>query len=183
MMTTIVRFRKIYIISALSVVILIIICAVFIGGKSSPGSAALPLADNFSCDISLKYSGMSLSGSITRTGPGQCTVTIKEPKALGGMRFDVTGEGIEISYGKLKLPLGSIDIPESNLFEPLCRTLDAAMSPDGLKMDRIDGKNVFHGKSSLSSFEITCADDGQILNIKIPGYELDVNMENYSVNK
>ena len=182
-MTTTVRFRKIYILIAVSAVILIAIGAVLIGGKSSSRSSATPLADNFSCDISLKYSGMSLSGSITRTGPGHCTITLKEPKTLSGMRFDLTGEGMEISYGELKLPLGSINIPESNLFEPLCRALDAAVVPDSLKADRIDGKNVFYGTSHLSSFEIACADDGRILSIKIPKYELDVSMENYITNK
>ena len=159
--------------------LLVVIGIMVLGKKSASASAAPPEATNFQCDISLQYAGMSLGGSISRPGPGHCTITLNDPESLKGLCFDIADGEIDISYGGLKLPIGSLDIPESNIMQPLCKALDTAASIENLQIDRRDGNYVFYGPSTLSDFELLCSGDGRILKLALSKYELDIDFDNY----
>lgn len=151
----------------LAVLPLTLFCLV---GCRGSGQNAKPMTEGFTCQATIRYGELDVTGQMTCQKDGKIAVSFTLPKSLQGITLGYDGKEMTMSLGEMEMTLPAEKVPDSGLIRCLAQTLTAT-HPKGEKTDR--GIRIT-GESGGDAYVLVCdAQTGYPLSLSVPSQSLE----------
>lgn len=153
--------------------------------RSSPPAAdqrdvAAALSRPFDAKATIKLKDLVMTADVNRTGQGQATIQINEPKTLSGMAFAYDGQDIRVSYKGLTVKLDENSKLVSSVASIIVNSIDAASSESGVDVRLDGGALVISGESDSGRFQITLdKENGSIATLNVPELDFECRFDDF----
>lgn len=164
-----------------TILLILILAVTFIGlskrkVEKSPEKIVSNLANPFTASATIDMDGLVMEGDINKTESGECTISIKEPKTLEGMKFAYDGEDITVSYKGLSIALDEDSKLVSSAGNIIVNAINKASSKEGVDITLDEKTIIVDGNCESGDFQIKMdKETGSMMSLNLP--ELDFECE------
>lgn len=160
-------------------VLILLICILFMGGCSSEKNKTPPMPElNFKGDISVTYNNYNLECSIYNNLAKGCTITVKEPGLLSGLKMIVKGGNCKLEMGRVSYEFDPAALKQTEFATSLSDALVSVLNTT--KYSQLDdGSWKYTGQTEIGQFIlIQDGETGYPISLEIPEADLSVNFKN-----
>ncbi|MBC8570088.1 hypothetical protein [Zongyangia hominis] len=150
------------------------------GSRLSEEQVSEKLQTDFASTAKIKYKGIEAEAQVKKAD-GTCVLDFTAPENLNGMQFSLSGEKLGIGYKGFHVDLDPNSAVGGAAVKMLVKAIQTAAEKNGV--DIAVEKDAVQITSTQQSFQFTMrldAKSGNILNIQVPGEELDISFENFT---
>ncbi|MEG0571262.1 MAG: hypothetical protein RR497_06415 [Oscillospiraceae bacterium] len=138
----------------------------------------------FDAQATIKVKDLVIDADINKTAVGKCSVVIKKPKSLEGMKMDYDGEKIVANYKGMSIALDENSKLAAAVVPIIINTIDKAGSPSGIDVMTVGKTLLISGTSDSGKFSISAdKQKGSVIKISVPELDFECNFSDFIFKK
>lgn len=162
---------------------IIMILSLFTACSKVEENKTVTPAQGFTCKASLNYNDMDIVADIEHTAPGICKVTILEPDNIKGIEANWEAGKITLSFMGLSMEVDPDEFPATAFVPAILDVMDRLSVAGEIQLEKDENGEecLYTGISNNGEFiaEVD-KDTGYIESIKIPAYDLKVDITEFT---
>lgn len=172
----------IYLKKRLLIILSVVLLAIMPCCSTAKTEAEAPrsIIGGFSCDITVSYSGMSISAHMTWPSAGVCRIEIREPSPLCGMALQWSGGEFSMSYMGIEVPFDKEILPDTGFAEGIVNSLKAAVQETKFEIIKSGGNYIYSASGKSGDYSLSFDEStGNLTGISVPSINLEADVSNF----
>ena len=152
-----------------------IMIALLSGCAKQKEIVTVPVTEGLNCKFDATYNGIQLQGNLKISGNMHMVIEVQKPDALNGMKIEINGENMKVSYLGLTTDLSLSDSKQGAFAGLIVSALKSAAASVGVNAQQTDDGYVLSGSCEMGDYTL-------LLDKALHPLQIKMDSQNFCVN-